>query len=436
MLQYAEERPPIPQIGEALGVNTIMECSVRYNDDQVILTAQLIDAMTDEHIWSNTYTGDMTNLQSLFEIQASIAMNVADALRLEFFAEALERIERPPTESRIAYEHYLLASSLLRRNTPNETREAVEELEQAIALDPKFGLAHIALGQAYGSVWTPAIPEITERRERAILDAVQFAPDQPGTQLLLAGRFERAWQWAEADEAYRKAMELSPDGFDTNRNYGNFLRMTGRMREAVPHFEAAQIADPLVLNPELNLSQAYDALGEHEQSVIHYERTKSLLGVRSLPEGQHVYSLVGVGELGEAKRHWASLEPRYAEMGPPTTRLFGTAIELLEDPPTARAALLALRDDYPIYSSGPLSSHFANWAAYFEDAESAIGAIRQSVRTSTVPFVYLWLPIWQKVRPEPEFKEFIRETGLVGYWRQYGWPEHCRPLGEADFECS
>jgi TolB-like protein len=434
VMQYAENRPPIPQIGAALGVDSVMECGVRYNGDQVMLTAQLIDAATDEHVWSQSYPGDMSDLRSLYEIQASIARNVAETLRVKFFDEDLERIEQAPTESRAAYEHYLQGRSLMRENTPEGTRSAIEELEQAITLDPGFGLAHIALGQAYSTAWIVPTPANVERRDRAILDAVQFAPDEPGTQLLLAARSESARQWVAADAAYRKALELSPDRIGPNSGYALFLLRTGRSREALPYLRAARDADPAIMGPEQNLSQAYDALGDNAQALAHYERAKTRLGPPLLPEGQHIYSLVGIGALDEARQHWDSLRPLYGQMGAVTTELFGTAIELLDDPPAARAALRALNDQ-PAYAGFPMSGHLANWAAHFEDAELAVAAFRKSARVSTLDFVYLWLPIWQKLRPLPEFKELARETGLVEYWREAGWPEHCRPLGELDFEC-
>lgn len=435
VMQYAENRPPIPQIGEALGVDTIMECGVRYNADQVALTAQLIDARSDEHVWSETYTGDMTDLVTLFEIQGNIAMNVANTLRVEFFGQDVPQTERAPTESRVAYEHYLQGLALMRRNTPEAVGNAVEEFAQALERDPEFGLAHIALGQALSSAWVPSTPAVVDRRERAILDAVQFAPDEPGTQLLLAGRLERSWQWSRADEAYRRAHDLAPDSLDANFGYGSFLRVTGRVREALPYAQAARDADPAVLNREMNLGQTYDAIGEHAQAVVHFENARTLLGVQPLAEGQYLYSLIGAGAYDEARQLWASMAPLQGEMGPGLVALYRTSMELLDDPVAARAALRRLPDDFPGLGLAPLSAHLANMAAHFGDSEFAIEMHRRSVEMTTLPFVYIWRPIWQNVRPEPEFKAFIAETGLPGYWREHGWPEHCRPLGEQDFTC-
>ena len=133
VLQYADHRPPIPQIGADLGADTIMECSVRYNGDQVMLTAQLIDAATDEHLWSQSYPGDISDLHSLYEIQADIATNVANALRVAFFDEELAQIKQAPTDSAEARAFYLASvvdtSSIERK---------IELIEQALEFDSEF----------------------------------------------------------------------------------------------------------------------------------------------------------------------------------------------------------------------------------------------------------------------------------------------------------
>lgn len=420
----------VQEIGQRLGVGHVLEGSVRKEGERIRVTAQLIETVDGYEVWSRTYDG---GLDQIFDIQESISSEIAGALRVTLGLADDTRLAGG-TENSEAYEHYLLGRSYVRRNTPSDTFEAIDEFDRAIALDASFGQARVALGQAYSSVWVIPSPGNITRREQAISDAVAFAADLPGTQLLLAGRHQRAWSWADADEAYVRGLELAPDDFDANFNYGQFLRMTGRVRASLPYLQAARRADPLVLNPEQALSQAYEVLGNYEEAVAHYEKTKTLLGVRPLAEGMHVYRLVGMGANEDAKRHWDSLKSMYDEMGEPTTNLFGTGVGLLDDPPAARDALRRMSEDAP-YNCCSMSAHVANWAAHFEDMELAIKAIQRAARANPLSFVYIWLPIWQKIRPQPEFHEFIRESGLPDYWREYGWPEHCRPLGEDDFEC-
>ncbi|MFC1839796.1 hypothetical protein ACFL1N_09460 [Thermodesulfobacteriota bacterium] len=74
-------------------------------------------------------------------------------------------------------------------------------------------------------------------------------------------------------------------------------------------------------------------------------------------------------------------------------------------------------------------------AAYFGDPELALNVMEKSIRVHNVALVLMWSPIMKEVRQLPRFKEFVREIGLVDYWKEYGWPDLCRPTGDDDFEC-
>jgi len=75
------------------------------------------------------------------------------------------------------------------------------------------------------------------------------------------------------------------------------------------------------------------------------------------------------------------------------------------------------------------------WAAYFEDPEFAIEAMEKGVRVHGASMTFSWWPVMKEVRRLPRFKEFVREIGLVDYWKEYGWPDLCRPVGDDDFVC-
>ena len=104
VMQYADAPPPISQIAEELNVGAVMECSVRYAGSAILVTAQLIDPETNSHLWSDTYPGDLSDLSTIFAMQADIAMNIANAVGAEFSLEEQERIEAIPTDSPAAYE--------------------------------------------------------------------------------------------------------------------------------------------------------------------------------------------------------------------------------------------------------------------------------------------------------------------------------------------
>jgi Tfp pilus assembly protein PilF len=128
-----------------------------------------------------------------------------------------------------------------------ELRAAIDAFEAAIELDPSFGEAYVGLADAYQTLAT-MIPgreaEALRLREAAILRATEIGPDLAATQLLLAQQYVDLWQWANAERAYLKALELSSSAdFNANENYGDFLILVGRASEALPYKQRAQQKD-------------------------------------------------------------------------------------------------------------------------------------------------------------------------------------------------
>jgi adenylate cyclase len=137
-LQYSgTERPSITQIANELRVASVMECSVAYGDDRIVISVQLINGDTGVHVWSERYNREF---KDVFGIQADIAMNVANVLAVEFSAEEQQAIERAPTDSPEAYALYLQALALGGTDNPG----SVALLDQALGFDPEFAYAHRA----------------------------------------------------------------------------------------------------------------------------------------------------------------------------------------------------------------------------------------------------------------------------------------------------
>ena len=135
VMQYADSPPPIPQIAEELKVETVMECTVRYAGDAILVTAQLIGPETNSDLWSDSYSGDLSDLSTIFAMQADIAMNIATSVGAEFSLSEQESIEKIPTQSPAAYALYLQALSV-------PAAISIPYLDQAIEADPEFALAY------------------------------------------------------------------------------------------------------------------------------------------------------------------------------------------------------------------------------------------------------------------------------------------------------
>jgi TolB-like protein/Tfp pilus assembly protein PilF len=246
VMQYDESRPPIPAIARELNVEAIMEGSVRFDAGRVLVTAQLIDGATDRHLWSEQYERP---LEGVFEIQADIAMNVANALRAVFTPAEQASIERIPTSSARAY------ALLLKATTGGVSAEEAQRLlDQALELDRDFALAHAAKSLFYAQGLTltgfgsAADPARATELERLVIThaerAIALDPGAGTAHSALGSLYMFTWRWTAASESFERAFELAP-GWDVGLSSYVFLcSYVGRSARAI------EVAERLIeLNP-------------------------------------------------------------------------------------------------------------------------------------------------------------------------------------------
>ena len=177
VLQFENDPPPIPEIAEALNVEMVMECSVRYANDSVMISAQLIDGRTGAHVWSDEFLRGLTDI---FAIQAEIAENIAMALEAEILPSELQRIQKVQTQNTRAYEFYLSGKEYVRRR--DDTRLVIQQYERAVEEDPNFALAFAALSRAHTTMYWFDFDRSDERlnmAKEAVERAFEIEPDLP-----------------------------------------------------------------------------------------------------------------------------------------------------------------------------------------------------------------------------------------------------------------
>jgi hypothetical protein len=259
-----------------------------------------------------------------------------------------------------------------------------------------------------------------------------MAPELPQTDILRAQQYARQWQFAAADEHYQRALARLPNDYPVHGFYAAFLSGMGYLSKASRYSEIQHRLEPLELIPVHGMALAAEALGDLEQARIYYESTRSLLGNQLIPQTEQILRLASWGALDEARELQREIRPSISA-GPGAT-VFDIAMELLEDPASARAALREFWDD-PTYADVSGVTAITRWAAHYGDAELALAGLRKANEVSHVLMAAIWGRSWQTVRTDPAFKVFVTDVGLVAYWREAGWPDKCRPLGDDDFEC-
>jgi TolB-like protein/Tfp pilus assembly protein PilF len=451
VMRYAGSDKTIPEIARELNVGSVMEGSIRYADGQVLVTAQLIDAGTNVHLWSDSYQRDFSNI---FGIQADIAMNVANALRAEFSPEEQRSIEELPTTSIEAYDHYLLARSLASQGfgglgSGDAPQRAIAEYEQALALDPDFKLAKLGRAQSLQSllILPPVDPNLRAQVTQAIDEVIELADELPAALGFVAQRRVDAFQWREAEQVYLDWLERAPaNDYAANVNYGTFLKNVGRARESLPYLELARRKDPLLAGPSISLTMAYDAIGDTDRAVEIHNRMEALVGydfTGAAPQFWRLLARDGDTRAASevlARAGGSSVDEMLATLvaapdRADASRVFKVFASNLNRPESGVVALHAVYDD-PTSDNVAIMLNVALLAAYYGDVDLSVAALRRQARTFPALLQFTWTPLMQEVRSHPGFKSMLAELGLDDYWRAAGWPEHCRPVGAEDFTCS
>lgn len=347
--RYAGSGLSIPEIARELKVRTVMEGSVRYAGDRIRVTVQLIDAATDQHLWSETYERPFDDI---FAIESDIAMNVANALEAEFSPAEQEAIEQIPTTSPAAYSLYLEATTSMRLVGGSG---ASTLLDRALAIDPNFANAYglkaqissvsfISTTQGTGIATEGRAALEREVRELAA-KAFELDPDNADARAALRGINIPTWHWTAFAEAVEPADEASLTAaavwvYAWMRRREDAVRIGARNAALNPNDAGAHLTAGVAyayagdraassrnlrrgeeLAPALPLIQAWlayneIALGNYERGVAGLRFVEQLLGdnrqIVFLPELAHGYSRAGSPE--DARRVFEEIQARASEI--------------------------------------------------------------------------------------------------------------------------
>jgi TolB-like protein/Tfp pilus assembly protein PilF len=272
VMQYKDTDKNVRQIAEELEVATILEGSVQRSGDRLQITAQLIDAESDDHMWAEQYNRELTDI---FSIQSEVAEEIAAVLKATLTAAEREQIERPPTLNIDAYNLYLLGRSWWNKRTADGLERAIEYFDQAVEQDPNYALAHVALAETYALLpwyaeWPPA--ETYPRATAAALRALEI-DDRLGEahNTLAAVRTWYDWDLSSVEQGYREALALSPNYSTAHHWYGQFLGYVGRLDEAMAELELARELDPLSSIINTNLADLYYLQRRYDEAIERYE---------------------------------------------------------------------------------------------------------------------------------------------------------------------
>jgi TolB-like protein/Tfp pilus assembly protein PilF len=273
----------LPEIAQALKVAHVLEGSVQRSGNRVRVSAQLIDARNDTHVWVEKYDRELADV---FAIQSEIAQKIADQLQAKLSPTEKSAMNERPTSDLVAYDLYLRAKELIYDSDINLSRQredlfkAVQLLDQALARDPAFLLAHCQLAYAHDRIYVSNFDH-TETRlalaETSVRAAVRLQPDSGETHLAQASHFYWGYlNYNRAREELAKAQRALPNNTRIFWILGGIDRRQGRWDKAVQNFERAVDLDPRNASTITPLGETYFYLRRYEEAITIYNRALAL----------------------------------------------------------------------------------------------------------------------------------------------------------------
>jgi TolB-like protein/Tfp pilus assembly protein PilF len=303
VLRYRDEPKSLPEIAEELGVSFVVEGSARKAGDDVRLTAQLIDARRDEHLWADHYDRPLT-VQNLLSVQSEIAQQVAQAVGVMLSPEEQKRIDQRPTRDLKAYDYYLLGRHHLRQWSLKEIEEGLGYLERAVETDPAFAQGHAGVAYAYSAlaVWgqppEDSWPHARAAAERAL--ALDEAQAEAHNALALEALSHR-YDWRGADAGFRRALEYNPSSVDALDWLGATLSgIWGRRDEGMRYSVRARQSDPLSLTVRYHVALLHIWAGELEEALRTLETLGESPSALFMRRHGRAYVLMARGQYEEA----------------------------------------------------------------------------------------------------------------------------------------
>jgi len=266
--RFRDSKIPTTEIAKSIGVNYLLEGSVRKQGDNIRIAVQLIDGKTDRHLWSENYSRKMADI---FIIQSDIAKNVANELQFILTPAKKEEIERIPTVNTDAYIYYLMGRFFWNKRTEVDLKKSVEYFEKAIAADPDYALAHAGLADAYFiQAWHDYIerPQGYEKSKQFAAMALEIDNNLAEAYATLGGVLcYYDWDWEESREMFKKAIQLNPNYGTARMWYAGLLHIMNETEEAFKQIDKAVELDPVVFMFRSMRCGMYYQAGRYDEAL-------------------------------------------------------------------------------------------------------------------------------------------------------------------------
>jgi len=415
VMRYKGTRKPLPEIARELGVDAVLEGSITRSDSQVRVTAQLIEARTDTHLWSGEYTREMREVISL---QREVAGDIAREIRLQLLPEQQARITTPSPVDPEAHESFLRGLYFWDQRTPESMPQAIKYFTEASSREPGFAPTWAYLSTSYCISHYLNVDEPRVFHPKALMAAqraLQLDPTSSEAHTAMAcvhNLFQ--WNWVQAEAELRRAIELNPNYPLAHQWYSFTLIRVGQPEQALSEMKLALRNDPLSLRTNLTYerrlleARRYNDAIDHalavielypDQIALHWDLAEAYEHIGKLDKaGQELDKFLAVDEAGRSLRTTCQTLS-YSQCKQKFIKLEATA---------------ALDELERRRRKGQYASPAAYAEAYLQlgDKAKAMHWLELAYQHGCSIMLSLNLPEFDQLRSETGFQELVAKVGL------------------------
>jgi len=404
------------KVGHELNVQAVLTGRVVQQNDTLIVWTELVNVADGARLWGGEYSQKLANL---FALQGELAQQISAKLRLALTGEQQKRLTKHYTENTEAYRLYLQGYYYSNRITPDGVKKGIELLNQAVELDPGNALTYVGLAYSYAAasdqILAPseAMPKVKAAAERA-LQLDETLGEAHTWLAYVRSRYE--WNWVDAEQGYKRALELNPNYAPAHQYYGWHLAEQGRLEEAIAEMTKARELDPLTSWISTNLAWLYRLAGQPDEAIAR---------LRKIIEADPNF-IPAHGTLGDAYEQKGMFAEAIAEY-------LKVAILSGERPETVAALKAA-------YASSGLRGYWREqleqWKIEYEQAKQKqgywdpLGIALAYTRLGEQDLAFAWLekayevrsegllalkvdPVLDSLRSDPRFTDLLRRMNLA-----------------------
>jgi TolB-like protein/DNA-binding winged helix-turn-helix (wHTH) protein/tetratricopeptide (TPR) repeat protein len=411
VMHYKGGKETVPQIGRELGVDALIEGTVERVDNRVRIRVQLIDTVSDRHLWASTYDHE---LKDVLLLQSTAARDIAAEIQgQEMQSPARVRSLNGRPVQPEAYEAYLKGRYFWNQRSEAGLKKSVEYFQDAITRDSTFAAAYAGLAGSYSILGSNVLPpDVARTKARAAASkALELDPAiAEGHAELGLLEFYYDWDWKHAETEFQRAIELNPSYATAHQWYSQYLRAMGRLPEALHEAKQAQQLDPLSLPINTTVAARYRDLNQYDLAIATNRHTLELNP--DFPPAHEILATVyeQQGNLPAAIVEWKKVL-ELTQDDPSLLSALGHAYAISGNQAAARKIAIQLQriSKQHYVSAWDMAVLFTGLG----DQDSAFRWLEKSYqsRESQLPFLNS-SRLLDPLRTNPRFQELVRRVGL------------------------